>query len=241
MNKKLLELDQIAINYHSNADVSDMHIENICQEYFLNWLKSFKLKGSRFLELGYGDGLVTDFLSKSECNLTLIEGSGILHKEAQLKYPNINCIHTLFEDFSPCDKFDLILAAHVLEHLDDPKIILSKFREWLAPGGVIIVVVPNQNSLHRQLAVDMGIQETLDALSPRDLLVGHKRVYSLSELKNQLVSSGFKIVDEKGFFIKILPNSMMLNFDLKLLWSLNKVAENMPPELLANIAVVATT
>ena len=40
-------------------------------------------------------------------------------------------------------QFDCITVLHVLEHLPDPLGVLSKLLGWLAPGGLLIVEVPN--------------------------------------------------------------------------------------------------
>lgn len=39
--------------------------------------------------------------------------------------------------------FDLIRLNHVLEHLNDPVKYLAMIRDWLVPGGVVYVEVPN--------------------------------------------------------------------------------------------------
>lgn len=234
------ELDRIATAYHLNEEVPDMRIENLCQEYFIEWLLKFVQPGMRVLELGYGDGLVTSALAKSGCDLTLVEGSSILMDLAAKRHPNVNCIFTLFEQYVPATSFDLILAAHVLEHLDDPVAMLRLMLPWLNYDGSLIVVVPNQNSLHRRLAVSMGLQSHLDTLSKRDLMVGHRRVYSLDQLVSQVENANFKVISKSGFFVKILPNSMMLDFSRELLWAMNSIASDLPVELAANLAIVAS-
>src|SRR5437899_6862993 len=111
----------------------------------------------------------------------------------------------------------MILASHVLEHVDDPQSILRLTSSWLTETGKIIIVVPNRNSLHRQLAVIMGLQPELDTLSKRDLMVGHQRVYSLQSLEQDIDQAGLRLVDSSGFFLKVLPNSMMLDYSRELL------------------------
>jgi len=39
--------------------------------------------------------------------------------------------------------FDLVTMFHVLEHLRDPAAALGRVREWLAPGGLAVIEVPN--------------------------------------------------------------------------------------------------
>jgi 2-polyprenyl-3-methyl-5-hydroxy-6-metoxy-1,4-benzoquinol methylase len=234
------KLDQIASAYHTNDEIPDIHIENLCQEYFIRWLHGQIPKGARILELGYGDGLVTSALMNAGCCLTLIEGARTLAASAMAAYPGIECIHSLFEDFQTTARFDVIIASHVLEHVDRPQAILRLMSSWLAVDGKIIIVVPNRNSVHRQLAVIMGLQPALDTLSARDELVGHQRVYSLETLKQDIVQSGLKVMDSTGFFLKVLPNSMMLGYSRELLWALNEISGVLPKELLANVVVTAT-
>lgn len=241
MNDKIAELDLIASSYHNNQDIPDIHIENICQEYFIVWLIKYLKPNSKVLELGYGDGMVTKALANlKSIDVTLIEGAKCLVDIAAKCHPNIEVEHTLFEDYQPKKKFDLILASHVLEHVENPKEILRKMHTWLSEDGILLVIVPNSHSLHRKLAVIMKLQPKLDSLSSRDLMVGHRRVYSLHDLVNELISSNFKVIQTKGFFLKILPNSMMLNFSHELLRALNQVSDELPVECMANIAVIAS-
>ena len=53
-------------------------------------------------------------------------------------------------DFPP-ESFDLVTAAHVIEHLHDPKAVLSRARSWLREGGMLQVSVPNVASLESRL------------------------------------------------------------------------------------------
>jgi SAM-dependent methyltransferase len=52
--------------------------------------------------------------------------------------------------FAP-GRFDLVTAFHVVEHLPDPLRALRRMIEWLAPGGLMIVEVPNAGGLGARL------------------------------------------------------------------------------------------
>jgi SAM-dependent methyltransferase len=47
--------------------------------------------------------------------------------------------------------FDVVTAFHVLEHLTDPVRAARRMLEWLAPGGVLIIEVPNAGGLGARL------------------------------------------------------------------------------------------
>lgn len=44
---------------------------------------------------------------------------------------------------------DVVIAAEVLEHVDDLPPTLAKFKSWLKPGGRLIVSLPTENALYR--------------------------------------------------------------------------------------------
>lgn len=47
---------------------------------------------------------------------------------------------------------DLVTLNHVLEHLADPWGALRRIREWLAPGGLLFIEVPNLAGVRKQAA-----------------------------------------------------------------------------------------
>ncbi len=233
------QLERIAQEYHLNAEIPDKFIEDICQEHCCNWLSSLITPADRVVELGYGEGITAERLSQLPEHYTIVEGAPSLVEVAQKKHPNVEIAACLFEEYSPLERFDKLLALHVFEHVDDPVALGNHLRSWLKPDGEIIVIVPNSYSLHRRLAMLMGLTPTLDALSPRDHLVGHQRVYDLAGLERDLIDSGFEPFERRGFFLKTLPNGMMLNHGPGLIKALNVLGDELPAEMGANLAVRA--
>ncbi len=234
------ELDKTAQEYHQQDILEDKHIEGACQEYSFDWVFGHIDSSDKVLEMGYGDGLFSKALQDRKINFSLLEGAASLVQSAKSLYPQISVYHELFEEFAPSEKFDLILATHVLEHVDDPVALLQRMKSWIQPNGRILIIVPNQESIHRRLAVIMGLQPQLDTLGKRDLLVGHQRVYSLQTLEEDLTQAGFQVMDRTGFFLKTLPNSMMKEYSPELIQALNVISSELPPQWLANIGVLAT-
>ncbi len=235
-------LNQIASDYHLSAAAPDMFIENTCQRYELEWVLNKIPSGSRILDLGYGDGVFLEKMAKGN-DLTLVEGSSELAAAANMRAQdlslNVKVVNSLFEDFNSEGMFDVVLASHVLEHVDNPLVLLTKIKTWLAPEGKLICIVPNRESLHRRLGLKMGLISKLDELSARDKVVGHQRVYSFSELESELNQEGFKVIDRRGFFTKTLANSQMLGISEEVVWGLCQLSEDLPHSMGANLGVVA--
>lgn len=235
------ELNKIALDYHGNDLMQDKHIEDECQFYTYEWVFNQIQVTDKILEMGYGEGNFTEELIRRNLDVTVIDGSDILLEKAKNLYlDKIKCECYLFEDYEPTTRYDIILATHVLEHVDEPVRLLKIMKNWLTNTGKIIIIVPNKESIHRQLAVLMQLQPALDTLGARDYLVGHQRVYSLSTLKKDVELSGMKVETEYGFFLKVLPNSMMLDYSNALIKALNQISPNLPAHLLANIGVIAS-
>jgi SAM-dependent methyltransferase len=52
--------------------------------------------------------------------------------------------------FAP-GRYDVVTAFHVLEHVPDPVAVARRMLHWLAPGGLLIVEVPNAGGLGARL------------------------------------------------------------------------------------------
>jgi SAM-dependent methyltransferase len=48
----------------------------------------------------------------------------------------------------PPQSFDVIYCSFVLEHVSGAEQVLERFRRWLAPGGVLILKVPDRDSVY---------------------------------------------------------------------------------------------
>lgn len=239
MHNSRQDLERIAQDYHLNDSVPDKFIESACQDYCSDWLARCLSSTDRVLELGYGDGVTLSKLSPLTASYSVIEGAASLISQVRDRFPDVDAIHALFETYEAAFPFQKVLALHVLEHVHDPVSLLQHMSRWIADDGELIIVVPNRDSLHRRLAVLMGLQPQRDSLSSRDVVVGHQRVYSLELLREHLCSSGYRVIEERGFFLKTLPNSMMLDYSPALIDGLNQLSDELPTELLANLAVRA--
>ena len=166
------------------------------------------LQGPDGLELGPAEGEMTQFLVNDFIRLTVVEGASELLAQIP-EYPKLKKVHSLFEDFQPEQRFNTIIMEHILEHVDRPVELLERVKEWLAPGGKILMGVPNGNSIHRLVAVKMGLLTQPCELNSRDHALGHRRVYTQDTLKADIQASGLNLVEMGGVFFKPLSNKQI--------------------------------
>ena len=163
------------------------------------------LVGERGLELGSANGVMTAMLAGEFASLTAVDGSAEL-LAAFPDYPGVSKVQSLFEEFETDFKFDTVVMDHILEHVEDPVGLLSRASQWIEKGGIAVIGVPNSNSLHRQVAVKMGLLRDTSELNDRDIAVGHRRVYSIESLVNDIEESGLRVLKTGGVFLKPLSN-----------------------------------
>ena len=232
-------LDNVAKSYHLNSGDDTKDFDLLFHQMCLQWIQPMVLKSKLILQLGYGEGLLASALISADAKMDIVEGSQILAEHAKGVLPKNVFVHNiLFENFHPSSGYDCIVATNVLEHVDYPEHLLESIYGWLESDGIVIVSVPNANSIHRQLAVEMGIQSSIYDLSERDHLVGHQRVYDMATLVKQVQAAGFKILERRGFVLKFVSNAQQNSFNEELIQACHSVSPLLAPEILANIGLV---
>lgn len=167
-----------------------------------------KLVGARGLELGPAEGEMTQFLIEDFEELTIVEGSAELLSKIPERERLVK-VRSLFEDFDPKHKYDSIILEHVLEHVEDPVALLARVKDWLAPAGRLFLGVPNGNSIHRLVAVKMGLLESSCSLNSRDHALGHRRVYTPETFRMDITMSGLQVIEMGGVYFKPVSNGQI--------------------------------
>jgi SAM-dependent methyltransferase len=97
-------------------------------------------------------------------------------------------------------KFDVVVASHVLEHVDSPIKLVHEVHRALNPGGRLLVVVPNAWS-------DGGLCNPLH----RNYFTMHTFVYFRADTYNQprtagyLANEGYPIADWASVKVGVIP------------------------------------
>ena len=103
--------------------------------------------GKKVLELGYGSGellLALHWLGFRNLAGADFDDAGAAHLEDRgIRFRRAN----MEEGFPFSEQFDCVIMVNVIEHFLDPVGVLSRIRERLAPGGIVILITPNAAAL----------------------------------------------------------------------------------------------
>lgn len=235
-------LDQHIAAYDAN------NVFDFDNEILLNWYPRRVLQhagvAQSLLELGLGHGYTVNIFSNNFARHVVLDGSPAVISRFRERYPECksNIIETWFESFDSEERFDLIVFGFILEHVDDPVLILRRFKEFLAPGGKLFIAVPNAEALNRRLGKLAGLLDDITILSENDHLLGHKRFYTIETLKADIFQAGYKIDFIEGIYLKPFTSSQIvsLNLDKKVIQALCEIGVKYPElscGLLAEISI----
>lgn len=205
------KLNDVTSQYKPGAVTS---LEN---ELILNWYPPrilSRLEGKAplaLLELGLGHGYTTALFNRHFQRHVVLEGSTVVMDLFRENYPglNIELVEGYFEHFVSSEQFDVVMMGFILEHVDDPGLILRRFRRNLRPDGRLYVAVPNAKSLNRRLGLAMGKIADIYELNANDHALGHQRQFCRDTLKALLQAEGYRVTWEEGIYLKPLPLGFM--------------------------------
>jgi len=154
----------------------------------LKWIKRFKPSGHLF-DLGAGWGHFMLAAKEEGYNIYGIEIAEQPYKYCveDLKLP---VDHVDFFKMDPSKKFDVITLWDVLEHIDKADEFVAKIADLTAPGGYLILQVPQIDSFFAKRHKDQWKMMGLD----------HVNYFSKKTIKLLLERHGFKVESYKSSF-----------------------------------------
>jgi 2-polyprenyl-3-methyl-5-hydroxy-6-metoxy-1,4-benzoquinol methylase len=156
------------------------------------------------LDVGCATGYLAEILKARGCRVSGVEydadaGSRALPFLERLVVGDLDALD-LTSEFAP-GSFDVIVFGDVLEHLKDPKSLLASAASLLAPGGAVVISIPNVAHGSLRLALLQGRWDYHDTgLLDRT----HIRFYTRSTLLALLQEAGLVAVDVRRTTADIL-------------------------------------
>jgi 2-polyprenyl-3-methyl-5-hydroxy-6-metoxy-1,4-benzoquinol methylase len=109
----------------------------------LNWLSAEDV--STILDLGCGNGAMTNELRQAGYQVTGLDSSNSGLVVARASYPAVPFVNgNIGSELPPSlrERFEVVLAVEVIEHLLLPRQLFERASEALVPGGYLIVTTP---------------------------------------------------------------------------------------------------
>jgi ubiquinone/menaquinone biosynthesis C-methylase UbiE len=181
---------------------------------------------NKILEIGFGCGETLLSFHKSELHGVEISKSAIdfVMKRAQKK--KIKNIHLQINTKNflpyPDNSFDLVIASHVIEHVEDPSTFADEINRVLSTNGYCLLLIP--------------INEKYE--DPN-----HLRKYTTNSLISFLREHNFSIIDyfENEFFFHLVESfyNKKLNIKWKIIGPIIVLIFNIPLSFLPYRAIIA--
>jgi len=98
------------------------------------------------LDMGCSSGAFLEYMRGASWKLYGIEMSDDCARAAEARSGAQVFVGNILDAPFPAESFDVITCFDVLEHLYEPRQIMTKVAGWLKPGGIFYVLVPNVDS-----------------------------------------------------------------------------------------------
>lgn len=129
---------EILYSKHHNPGVTGKTWE----DHHYNFSKIIKTSPfKKCLEVGGATGtLFKHFLDTDEkFTWSVLEPSGVFN----IKDERVFVINDYFENYTPKEKYDIVVHSHVLEHVYEPMTFIEKVKDVLVDGGYQYISIPN--------------------------------------------------------------------------------------------------
>ena len=150
-------------------------------------------RGSRVLDIGCGTGSIS-MLIREECSAEVvgIEPDAARAEACARRGLNVRCGLWDHAAASELGKFDVVMFADVIEHVQDPVALLELAASALTPRGIVVVSTPNVAHWTLRLALLRG---RFDYAPIGIMDATHLRWFTRKTLHRVLRAAGLEVVD----------------------------------------------
>lgn len=104
---------------------------------------------------------------------------------------------------------DLILLSSLLHEVPSPADVLRGVAALCGSRTLVHVNVPNATSLHRELAVAMGLIPAVSTLSPQQRMLQQGRIFDRDSLEQLVRDAGLEVLQSGGYLLKPFTHAQM--------------------------------
>lgn len=186
-----------------------------CRKFERNVRSLNCLGGLRLLDIGCGAGLLCEPLSRLGAQVIGVDASASniaaakLHADKSHLAIDYRC--TAVEEIDPRERFDIVLAMEVVEHVVDVGVFLKRCAAMLKPNGLMVVSTLNRNWKSFALAI-VGAEYVLRWL-PRGTHEWNKFV-TPDELTKHLLDNRLVITEQTGVVYSPFADKWTLSSDM---------------------------
>lgn len=159
----------------------------------------------RVLDVGCDVGFAARDLVSSGFQVCGIDQNAATLEKAGRYYQQIILADVENEPPNLDGPFDVIIFADILEHLTDPAAAFKRFSKLLAPGGLIVVSVPNVAHWHMRLHLLLGRFD-----------YGQRGILDRTHLRFFTQRTARRFLEEAGYRIEAIESTPL---PLPLIWS----------------------
>jgi 2-polyprenyl-3-methyl-5-hydroxy-6-metoxy-1,4-benzoquinol methylase len=140
-------------------------------------------QNNRVLEIGCATGALLEYLAARGWDVSGVEISAPQAEyAARVRGLSVSPL-PLEENRFPAGRFSLVIASHLIEHLNDPSQFVREVSRIIMPGGVFLVTTPNRD----------GLQARIFGSSWRSVIFDHLYLFSRKTLSSLLIQAEFEI------------------------------------------------
>jgi 2-polyprenyl-6-hydroxyphenyl methylase/3-demethylubiquinone-9 3-methyltransferase len=190
--------------------------EAVCRHFARDDKRLDALAGLRILDIGCGGGILSEPLARLQAEVvgadpsqTNIEGAKLHAADAGV---TVDYRATTAEALADAgERFEVVLAMEVVEHVVDLNLFVRRCAEMVEPGGLMITATLNRTLKSFAFAI-VGAEYVLRWL-PRGTHQWDKFV-TPNELEAALERHGLAVVDETGVIYNLVADRWQLSTDM---------------------------
>lgn len=172
-----------------------------------------KYSPQKILEIGCGMEPLFQYIDWPITDYTIVEPSTIFIENAK-KMVNKEYFHFMNCEYKATNelkdhRFQFIICSSLLHEVEEPVSLLKEIMSTCNENTIVHINVPNANSMHRLLAVEMGIVKNTHEMSEKNKILQQNSVFDMSSLSDMVENVGFKVIDQGSYFIKPFTHEQM--------------------------------